>query len=111
MTQNNYKVDQNKPHNRPTMHKHSPHMKRDSSKVVLNNTPNIILVLLGGRHASGNCSPPAYLLISVCLFGGRHAFCNAGPSLYLEFLIFLLGGRHTFGNACATANADATNQH
>ena len=79
------------------------------SKVVPNNTPNITLVLLGGRHASGNGSPPAYLFIYVCLFGGRHAFCNAGPSLYLVILVFLLGGRHTSGNACATANADAIN--
>ena len=78
MTQDNYKVDQRKPHNRPKMHKHSPHMRRDSSKVVPNNTPNIILVLLGGRHASGNGSPSPYLLISVCLLGGAVAGADAG---------------------------------
>ena len=35
-------------------------------------------MLLGGRHASGNGSPPPYLLISVCLFGGAVAGADAG---------------------------------
>ena len=59
--------------------------------MVPNNTPNITLVLLGGRLASGNTNPLAYLLISVYLFvwiGVLFTLCVCVSALCVECVLF-----------------------